>query len=59
MEFGSVVQEMFKRFLIWSSGGPFVQRSGLTSAFLIEGLMMNNSVKLSGILTSGSGGDAF
>ena len=35
-----------KRFLIWSSGSPFVQRSGTICAILVEGIMINNSVKL-------------
>ena len=35
-----------KIFLIWSSGSPFVQRSGTICAILVEGLMRNNSVKL-------------
>ena len=36
----------FKIFLIWSSGGPFVQRSGPFCAILVEGIMRNNSVNL-------------
>ena len=35
-----------KIFLIWSSGGPFVQRSGTICAILVEGIMRYNSVKL-------------
>ena len=35
-----------KIFLIWSSGGPFVQRSGNICAILVEGIMRNISVKL-------------
>ena len=35
-----------KIFLIWSSGCPFVQRSGTICAILVEGIMRNNSVKL-------------
>ena len=35
-----------KRFLISSSGSPFVQRSGTICAILVEGIMINNSVKL-------------
>ena len=35
-----------KVFLICSSGSPFVQRSGTICAFLVEGIMRNNSVKL-------------
>ena len=36
-EFGPVVQEemSFKRFHIWSSGGPRVQRSGTFYAILV------------------------
>ena len=33
-----------KVFLIWSYGGPFVQRSGTICAILVEGIMRNNSV---------------
>ena len=52
----TVVQEMsFTRFLIWSSGGPHVQRSETVCAILVEGIMWNNSVKLFWICTSGSG----
>ena len=35
-----------KKFLIWSSDSPFVQRSGTICAILVEGIMRNNSVKL-------------
>ena len=35
-----------KIFLSLSSGGPFVQQSGTICAILVEGIMMNNSVKL-------------
>ena len=35
-----------KIFLIWSSGGPFVQRSVTICANLVGGIMRNNSVKL-------------
>ena len=35
-----------KIFLIWSSGGPFVQRSRTICAILVECIMGNNSVKL-------------
>ena len=35
-----------KIFLIWSSGCPFVQRSKIIHAILVEGIMRNNSVKL-------------
>ena len=47
----------FKIFLIWTSGGPFVQRSGTICAILVEGIMRNNSLKLFPIWVSGSGGD--
>ena len=33
-----------KIFLIWSSGGPFVQRSRTICAILVEGIIWNNSV---------------
>ena len=33
-------------FLIWYSGGPFVQQSRTICANLVEGIMRNNSVKL-------------
>ena len=36
----------FKRFLIWSSGGPPVQWSGTIYALLKEGIMGNIHVKL-------------
>ena len=35
-----------KIFLIWGSGGPFVQRSRTICASLVEGIKKNNSVKL-------------
>ena len=35
-----------KLFLIWSSGGPFIQRSETICAMLVEGTMRNISVKL-------------
>ena len=35
-----------KVLLIWSSGSPFVQRSVTICAVLVEGIQMNNSVKL-------------
>ena len=35
-----------KIFLIWSSGGPFVQRSRTVCAILEDGIKGNNSVKL-------------
>ena len=47
----------FKRFLIWSSGGPPVQWSGTIYAILKEGIMGNIHKKLFQILNSGSGGD--
>ena len=31
-------------FLIWSSGSPFVQRSGTICAISVEGIMRNNIV---------------
>ena len=34
-----------KLFLIWSSGGPFVQWSVTICAILVEGIMDNSSVK--------------
>ena len=34
-----------KVFLMWSSGSPFVLRSGINCAILVEGIMGNNSVK--------------
>ena len=34
----------FKIFLIWSSGGPFVQLSGTICAILVKSIMSNNSV---------------
>ena len=43
---GPVVQEiLFKSFLIWSSGRPFVQWSGTIYAILKEGIMGNIHVK--------------
>ena len=42
-----------KMFLIWSSGGPFVQRSGTICVILVKGIMRNDSVKLFWILDSG------
>ena len=44
-------------FLIWSSGDPFVQQSGIICANLVEGIMRNNSVNLFHIWASGSEGD--
>ena len=37
---------LLKIFLIWSSGGLFVQQSRTISAILVEGINRNNSVKL-------------
>ena len=34
-----------KIFLIWSSGGPFVQRSITICAIFVEGIIRNKSVK--------------
>ena len=48
---------MFKRFLIWSSGDPPVQFSGIIYAIFKAGLMGNIHVMLYEIRTSGSGGD--
>ena len=48
---------LFRFFLIWSPGGPFVQRSRTICAFLVEGVYRNKSVKL--FWTSDSRGDAF
>ena len=45
----------FKRFLIWSSGGP--PWSEMIYAILKEGIMENIHVELSEIWTSGSEGD--
>ena len=56
-EFGSAVQEeiMFKRFLIWSSGGPPVRSSGTIYAILKECIMGNIHVKFYEFGTNGSG----
>ena len=35
-----------KQILIWSSGGPSVQRSGTICAILFKSIIRNNSVKL-------------
>ena len=43
-----------KIFLIWSSGGPFVQRSGTICTISVKGIIRNNSVNLFWIWTSGS-----
>ena len=45
-----------KIFLIWSSGGPFVQPSRTVCAILEKGIIRNNSVSLFRTLASGSGG---
>ena len=37
---------LLKIFFIWSSGSPFVQRSGIICAILVEGIKKNNSMKL-------------
>ena len=47
----------FKRFLIWSSGGPPVQWIKTIYAILKEGIMGNILVKLYEIRTSGAGGN--
>ena len=39
------MQEMFKRFLIWSSGGPLVWPSGTICAILVAGIKGNNPVE--------------
>ena len=48
LNFGPVIQVKmsFKRFLIWSSGGPCFQWSGTVYAILVEGIMGNIHVKL-------------
>ena len=54
-QFGEIIMNLdqwFKRrcglkvFLIWSSGGPFVQRSGTICAILVEDIMRNTFVEL-------------
>ena len=45
----------FKRFLIWSFGGPTVRRSGTIYAIFKVGIMGNIHVKLYEIKTSVSG----
>ena len=48
---------LLKIFLIWSSGCPFVQRSGTKiCAILVEDIIRSHSVKSFLIWTSGSGG---
>ena len=44
-------------FLIWSSGGPFVQQSETIYAVSVEVIKRNHSVKLVCIWTSGSGAE--
>ena len=46
---------MFKIFLIYSSGGPFVLQSRTICAILEEGIMGNIHMKLFKVWTSGSG----
>ena len=48
----------FKDISYLSSVGPFVWWSGTICAILVDGIMRNFSVKLFGIWTRGSGGDA-
>ena len=48
---------LFKRFLIWSSGGPPVRWSGTIYSILKEDIMGNINVELYEIRTSGSVGD--
>ena len=43
----------FKRFLIWSSGGPSVPWSKTIYAILKEGITGNNHVRLNEIWTRG------
>ena len=49
IEFGPLVQKemLFKIFLMWSSGGPFVRWSGTICAIHVEGIMRSNYVFLS------------
>ena len=47
----------FIRFLIWSTGGPHVQRRETIYAILVEDIMGNIPVKLFYIWSVGSGGD--
>ena len=56
VKFGQVVQQ--ETFRIWSSGGPFIQRTRPTCAILVEYITRNDSVKLFWIWTSGSWGNA-
>ena len=44
-KFGPVVQEMFKRLLTWSSGGPPVWWIGTIYEILKEGIMENFRMK--------------
>ena len=43
-----------KKYIIWSSGGPFVQRSGTICTILVKNIIRNHSVKSFCIWTSGS-----
>ena len=45
------LDQLFRRrclkiYLVWSSGGPFVQQGRTICAILVEGIMRNNSVQL-------------
>ena len=57
LNLGEWVRRFFKRFLIWSSGGPPVWWSMTIYAILKEGIIGNIDVKLIEIWTGGSGGD--
>ena len=48
LNFEQVVQEemSFLKIILWSPGGPFVQRSGTICASLVEGFIGNLHVKL-------------
>ena len=48
---------LFKLFIIQSSGGPDVQRSGTFCAVLVDDITGNSHVKLFQIWTSSSGDD--
>ena len=53
-QFGEIILNLDQRFrrcplklfLMWSSGGPFVEQGGTICAILVAGIMRNNSVKL-------------
>ena len=45
----------FKDISTWSSGGPFIQRSGNLCVILVDGIMRNNSVNIFRIWASDSG----